>query len=224
MSGGWILFPRVSETADKLLDLFCQTADKQRPSAYRIKSMRTKLWSLLSATLLAAAFSMPAAAVDYFLKIDGIPGESANEDHRAEIDVLSWSWGESQPGLRNTATASGGGGGGAGKVSMQDFHFTMKVNKATPKLMLACAKGEIIPSATLTLRRASADPGGESFPYLKVTFTDLLISSYQTGGSAGDVIPTDQISFNFTKIEMQYTVQDTGEIVEAEYDSTPILD
>lgn len=185
--------------------------------------MKLKLLLLLSATLLAAALSASAAAVDYFLKIEGIPGESKDESHRDEIEILSWSWGETQPGLRNSATFGGGAGGGAGKVSMQDFHFTMKVNKATPKLMLACAKGQHIPNATLTVRRAS-DPAGDSSPYLKVTFSDLLISSYQTGGSSGDVIPTDQISLNFTKIKFEYIVQDTGEVVEGEYDSTPILD
>ncbi len=68
-------------------------------------------------------------AVDYFLKIDGIPGESKDHKHKDEIDILSWSWGESQTGTMRT-----GGGGGAGKVNMQDFHFVMKVNKATPKL------------------------------------------------------------------------------------------
>jgi type VI secretion system secreted protein Hcp len=67
------------------------------------------------------------AAVDYFLKLDGIEGESKDDKHKNEIDVESWSWGETQTG------ASGfGGGGGAGKVSMQDFHFTMKMNKASP--------------------------------------------------------------------------------------------
>jgi len=76
------------------------------------------------------------AAVDYFLKLDGIEGESHDSKHKNEIDVQSWSWGESQ-----TGTHAGGGGGGAGKVSMQDFHFVMQNNKASPKLMLACASG-----------------------------------------------------------------------------------
>ena len=80
------------------------------------------------------------AAVDYFLKIDGIEGEATDAKHKNTIDVESWSWGETQTGV-----ASGrGGGAGAGKVSMQDFHFVMKVNKASPKLMLACATGQHI--------------------------------------------------------------------------------
>ena len=139
------------------------------------------------------------AAVDYFLKIEGIEGESADAKHKGEIDLDSWSWGESQGG-----TMAFGGGGGAGKVQMQDFHFTMKVNKATPKLVIACASGEHIKKATLTCRKA----GKEQQEFLKYTFTDVLISSYQTGGaSSGGVIPTDQISFNYGKMEVEYKEQ-----------------
>jgi type VI secretion system secreted protein Hcp len=138
------------------------------------------------------------AAVDYFLKIDTIPGESTDAKHKNEIDLESWSWGET-----NSGTHAGGGGGGAGKVAMQDFHFTMRINKASPKLALACANGQHIKDALLTCRKA----GKEQQEYLKIKFSDLLISSYQTGGSQGDVVPIDQISFNFSKIEWTYCAQ-----------------
>ena len=139
------------------------------------------------------------AAVDYFLKIDGIDGESTDKTNKAQIDLESWSWGET-----NTGAHAGGGGGGAGKVAMQDFHFVMKVNKATPKLMLACATGQHIKSAQLTCRKA----GGKQEDFLTIKFSDLLISSYQTGGSGGSsVVPMDQVSFNFSKIEFEYKEQ-----------------
>ena len=139
------------------------------------------------------------AAVDYFLKIKGIDGESQDHKHKNEIDIESWSWGESQSGAHGA-----GGGGGAGKVHMQDFHFVMKINKASPKLLLACASGEHIKKAVLVCRKA----GKEQQEYLTVKFHDLLISSYQTGGSAhGDALPTDQISLNFAKIEFEYKEQ-----------------
>lgn len=137
-------------------------------------------------------------AADFFLKIEGVEGESTDDKHKNEIDVESWSWGETQSG-----TSSGGGGGGAGKVSMQDFHFVMRVNKASPKLMLSCATGDHIKGAVLTCRKA----GGEQQEYMKITMSDLLVSSYQTGGSAGDVVPVDQISLNFAKIEYEYKQQ-----------------
>ena len=139
------------------------------------------------------------ALVDYFLKLDGIDGESQDAKHKASIDVESWSWGETQSG-----THSGGGGGGAGKVSMQDFHFVMKINKASPKLMLACATGEHIKKAVLTCRKA----GKEQQEFLKITMTDLLVSSFQSGGSGhADIVPTDQISLNYSQIDWEYKEQ-----------------
>ena len=140
------------------------------------------------------------AAVDYFLKIDGVEGESKDDRHKGEIDVESWSWGQTNSGSHAT-----GGGGGAGKVSMQDFHFTMKTNKASPKLMLYCASGEHIKEAKLVCRKA----GTEQREYLTVTLNDLLVSAYQTGGSsAADTLPADQISLNFSKVKVEYREQD----------------
>jgi type VI secretion system secreted protein Hcp len=107
---------------------------------------------------------------------------------------------------------------GAGKVQMQDFHFVMRVNKSSPKLMLACATGEHIKTAILICRKA----GKEQQEYLKVTFTDMLVSNYQTGGSAGDVVPMDQISLNFSKVEIEYKEQkpdgSLGGAIKAFYD------
>jgi type VI secretion system secreted protein Hcp len=137
-------------------------------------------------------------AVDYFLKIDGIPGESLDHKHQNEIDLESFTWGETQQGAH-----AAGGGGGAGKVAMQDFTFTMRVNRASPKLLLACATGQHIKEATLTARKA----GTEQQDYLKVKFSDLLVSSFQMGGNRGDVIPVDQISLNFSKIAYDYKAQ-----------------
>lgn len=153
------------------------------------------------------------AQVDYFLKIDGIDGESTDDKHKNEIDLESWSWGES-----NGGDAAHRGGMGAGKVAMQDFHFTMEVCKATPKLMLACADGQHIKEATLTCRKA----GGTQQEYLKIKFSDMVVSSYQTGGSRGQVKPIDQISLNFSKIEYEYKEQKKdgtlGGSVKAGYD------
>jgi type VI secretion system secreted protein Hcp len=138
------------------------------------------------------------ASVDYFLKLDGIPGESTDSKHKNEIDIESWSWGQN-----NDGSHAYGGGGGAGKVAMHDFSFSMKHNKASPKLFLACATGDHIKEAMLICRKA----GKEQQEYLKIKFSDLLISSYNTGGSNGEVVPVDQITFNFSKIEFTYAPQ-----------------
>jgi type VI secretion system secreted protein Hcp len=139
------------------------------------------------------------AVADYFLKIDGIDGESQDHKHKAEIHLESWSWGES-----NGGSAAHSGGSGAGKVNMQDFHFVMQINKASPKLALACATGEHLKKAVLTCRRA----GKDQQEFFKVTMSDLIVSSFQTGGSnQGSVLPTEQISLNFSKIEWEYKEQ-----------------
>jgi type VI secretion system secreted protein Hcp len=90
---------------------------------------------------------------------------------------------------------------------MQDFHFTMPVNKASPALFLACAQSDHIKNAILTCRKA----GRDQQEFMKVTMNDVLVSSFQIGG-AGGVVPTDQISLNFEKIEVEYKEQDaTGQ-------------
>ncbi len=139
------------------------------------------------------------AQADYFLFIEGIPGESQDKEHKDKIAVLSWSWGET-----NQGSGAFGSGHGTGKVSMQDFHFVMRLNKATPSLMKACATGQHIKTATMTARKA----GKGQADYLTFKFHDILVSSYQTGGSEhSDVVPTDQVSFNFAKIEVEYKQQ-----------------
>jgi type VI secretion system secreted protein Hcp len=135
-------------------------------------------------------------SVDYFLKIDGISGESVDAKHKDEIQLEAFSWGETNP------APAGGGGGGAGKVHVQDYNFTMRFNKASPQLMLACAKGQHLKLATFTARRSNK----AQQDFLVIKFTDVLVTSYQTGGS-GDVIPMDQISLAFSRIEMEYRQQ-----------------
>jgi len=138
-------------------------------------------------------------ATDYFLKLDGIKGESKDSKHKDEIDLLSFSWGATQSG-----TSAHGGGAGGGKVAFQDFHFVMKMSKASPLLLQYLSTGKPIPTANLVARKA----GGTQQEYLKIKFTDVLISSYQSGGSqGGDEIPVEQISLNFAKINVEYADQ-----------------
>ena len=136
---------------------------------------------------------------DYFLKIAEIPGESMDDKHKNELQISSFSWGAT-----NSGSNPLGGGAGAGKVSMQDFSFVINYGTHSPKLMEACATGKHIAEATLTCRKA----GGEQEEFLVWKFYDLLISSYQVGGSEhSEVLPMDQCSFNFAKIEQKYCKQ-----------------
>ena len=138
------------------------------------------------------------AAIDYFLKLDGITGESADAKHKGEIEVLSFSFAESQVG------GSGhGGGGGSGRVEMSDFSFTARTSRASPQLFLHCAQGKHIKQAILTVRKA----GQSQQEYLKIKLNDVLVSSYALDGEASEGQPQDAFSLNFVKLSYDYAPQ-----------------
>jgi type VI secretion system secreted protein Hcp len=138
-------------------------------------------------------------AVDYFLKIDGVPGESSDLKHKGEIQLESFSWGESNPG----GGPGTGGGGGVGKVQMQDLVVTMNVSRASPKLMLSCASGKHHKEAVLTARKA----GKTQQEFLIIKLKDVVVTSYQTSGSEHAELPVDLAAIGFSTIQMEYRPQ-----------------
>jgi len=137
-------------------------------------------------------------AVDMFIKIGDLKGESRDKTHKQEIDVLAWSWGVS-----NSGSAHTGGGAGAGKANVQDLSFTKYIDKCSPSLLLACCKGSHYDSATLVVRKA----GGTPLEYLTITLTEVLVSSVSTGGSGGEDRLTENVSINFAKVKVDYIEQ-----------------
>ena len=138
-------------------------------------------------------------AVDMFIKIKGVAGESEDNDHKGENDVLAWSWGMSQSGTMHV-----GGGGGAGKANFQDLGITKWVDKGSVTLMQACAKGTHIESANLIVRKA----GDKPLEYIKLDMKELIVTSVSTGGSGGEDRLTENVSLNFREWKMTYTPQD----------------
>lgn len=135
-------------------------------------------------------------AFDAFLKLlPEIEGESTAKKHEGEIEVLSFSWNVS-----NTSTGGGGGGGGAGKAVRSDFNIVKHVDKASPLLMVAVCTGRHFDDALFTVEQPRGGKAAEAF--LKIKLSEVLISSYQTGGGGNDV-PTDQVSLNFAEIQIQ---------------------
>lgn len=161
----------------------------------RMQSIKRVLAGMVMAATLAAA---PAAiaAVDMFLKLDGIDGESADKAHKGEIDVLAWSWGAS-------ANASARGNS-AGCVNVQDISFTKFVDKASPKLMEKIATGRVIPKAKLTVRKA----GDSASEYIVLEMSNLFVTSISMGGSGGEDRLTENVSMNFASMKFTYTPQD----------------
>jgi type VI secretion system secreted protein Hcp len=138
-------------------------------------------------------------ALDIFLKVAGIKGESSDDQHREEIDVASFSWGLS----RQRATSTGGGAG-ASKADFQDLHVVTNVSQASPQLFLASAAGRHIETAILTCRKVSS---GTQQDFLKYTLTDVLVASYHTDGHAEDSAPVDEVSFTYAQIKVEYRPQ-----------------
>ena len=137
--------------------------------------------------------------VDYFLKIDSVPGDSHDAHHPNEIDVIGFALGETSP-------PPAGSGTGSGKVVFEDFHFTTLTSAASPKLLLLCANGKHVKNAVLAARRA----GNAQQDYFNLTFTDVTVSAYHVSASAGDV-PVDEVSLRFAKVQIDYRPQkDTG--------------
>lgn len=138
------------------------------------------------------------SASDYYLKIDGIPGEATDKAHAGQIEIQSFSWGATNSG----SVAGPGGGAGAGKVSFSDFSFSKLQDKASPLLLQYVASGK--PIARVTLYGVSA--GKERVDYMTLTLSDVLISSFQTAGSSGSG-PMDSVSLNFAKMSYDYRPQ-----------------
>lgn len=136
-------------------------------------------------------------AVDMFLKLDGIKGESKDSKHKDEIHIESFSWGLSQTGAHNV-----GGGGGAGKVSVHDISVTKFVDKSSPALMLNCCSGKHIPNGLITVRKA----GDKPLEYLKIKLTDILVSGIQEAGHGSDLL-SENVTLNFAKFHVEYQEQ-----------------
>jgi type VI secretion system secreted protein Hcp len=141
-------------------------------------------------------------AMDMFIKIGDVKGESRDATHKDSIDVLAWSWG-----LSNSGTAHIGGGGGAGKVNVQDLSLTKWIDHSSTELMLAACNGKHFKEAKLTVRKAGENP----LEYLLITMTDVLVTSVSTGGSGGEDRLTENVTLNFAKVEVGYKMQtETG--------------
>jgi type VI secretion system secreted protein Hcp len=141
----------------------------------------------------------------WFLKLDGIPGDSTYSTHKGEIDIDAWSWGGSSAG-----SLAFGGGGGAGKVTLQDFHFVTQISSASPKVFLACATGSHLKDALLSgVRNVGKGKGND---LVKYKLGDVSVTNFQHGDDR-EGTPRDSFSLSFSKVEVSYFPQNaTGKI------------
>jgi len=137
-------------------------------------------------------------AVDMFLKLDGIKGESKDAKHKDEIQISSFNWG-----LSNIGTGGVGGGSGAGKVQVHDISVSKVLDKASCDLMLACCNGKHISQGLITVRKAGEHP----LEYIKITLHDILISGVHHDGSTSGDLVGETVTLNFSKFKVEYQEQ-----------------
>jgi type VI secretion system secreted protein Hcp len=137
-------------------------------------------------------------ASDIFAKLGDIKGESVDDKHKGEIEVLSWSWGVTQSG-----TMGHGGGGGEGKANFNDFNFTHHIDKASPVLLKACATGEHIKEATITVRKA----GKGQQEFLVIKMNDIIITGVAPSGAGDGAATAEHVALQFAKVDLEYKPQ-----------------
>ncbi len=152
-------------------------------------------------------------AVDTFIKIGDLKGESVVKGHEDSIQIESWSWGMAQSGTTHSGT-----GGGAGKCDVQDLSFQKRMDTSSPGIALAVCKGTHFDKATMTCRKAGDTP----LDYLIIELEEVIVTSYSPSGSSGGDEVYDSFTLNFAKFKMSYQPQDNkgakaGGTVDAEY-------
>lgn len=173
----------------------------QPSGVFVVKRIKLALCLLLPVSVLGLFLPTAApAAVDMFLELEGIQGESQDNAHKGDVDVLAWSWGVS-----NSSSATK-----AGKVNVQDLSLTKYVDSASVPLLMRATSGGRIPSAELTVRRAGENPVDS----IKLCMTNVGVSSLSSGGSGGEDRLTENVTLNFSSIVMSYQRQSsTGQPV-----------
>jgi type VI secretion system secreted protein Hcp len=140
-------------------------------------------------------------AIDVYLHIDGIKGESADDRHKDWIECKSVSWAVEQP---RSATSSTGGGHTAERCEHRDVVITKLADLASPILLQTCAAGRTIPKAKLEFMRADAQ--GERVKYFEIELDNVLIGAVSPSVSEGDIL-TEEVGFKFSKVRWKYTQQ-----------------
>ncbi|WP_261529440.1 Hcp family type VI secretion system effector [Burkholderia multivorans] len=153
-------------------------------------------------------------AQDIFLKIDGINGESLDDKHKDEIEILNWDWE-----ILQESSMHSGSGGGAGKATVKDLTFEHNIDRASPNLMKYALTGKHIDQAVLVMRKA----GGNPLEYLKLAMSDVIVTRVKPSGSkAGEEKSRETVSLSFSKVKQEYVVQNaqggSGGAVTASFD------
>jgi len=140
-------------------------------------------------------------AIDVYLQIDGIKGESADDKHKDWIECKSVNWGVAQP---KSATISTGGGHTAERCEHKDIVISKLADLASPILLQTCSAGKTIPRARIEFMRA--DGQGERIKYFEIEIENVLIGAVTPEVEEGDIL-SESVGLKFSKVKWKYTQQ-----------------
>jgi len=121
----------------------------------------------------------------YYLKLDGVRGESQNPRHYQEIELSSLSWGEKFRGV----------GGGTGKAQMTDLHVVKPSDTTSPILWVACTSGQNFRSGSVTIEDISEF--GSMIRFVTITLKEILIATFRSDNGG------DNVTLNFAEFSFQ---------------------
>jgi type VI secretion system secreted protein Hcp len=141
------------------------------------------------------------ASADYFLKIDGVDGESTDPKQKGSIAITEWTWGATQ----NIGVVSASGGTGKSNAKVHELVVKAHMSAATTRLFMACASGEKFKTAELVCRKS----GKEQLVFYKITMSDVFVVNVRQGGGGahGELTPMEDVTLSFAKVEMEYKAQ-----------------
>lgn len=143
-------------------------------------------------------------AIDVYLQLDGIKGESADSQHAGWIECTMADWMISQP---KSATASTGGGHTAERCEHSSLALRKLSDLATPILLQYCAMGKTIPTGRLDFFRA--DGMGERIKYFEVELANVLVGEVAPEVHEGETM-SEHVSLKFSRVKWRYTQQKVG--------------
>ncbi len=133
-----------------------------------------------------------------YMKVEGASGESKDANHKDWTDIVSFSWGASQPG-----SMAAGGGGGIGKASFNDLHVVARIDRAAPAVMKHCASGKHLSKVEVSVCKA----GGSQVEYSKITLEEVLVTSVQITGEKDSEAVLVDYAFQAARVKQQYWEQ-----------------
>jgi type VI secretion system secreted protein Hcp len=141
-------------------------------------------------------------ALDMFLELKGVKGETRDDKFKGKggVDILAWSFG-----VTNSGSAHVGGGIGSGKANFQDISITKYIDLSSASLMQSVSVGTHFDEAKITVRKS----GGKNaqLDYYTIELKEVMVTSYQTGGSGGEDRLTESLTLTFAKVNVKYQAQ-----------------